>query len=83
MPLDTHEFGGRENVQVFPATVTDAVTSTPFLTFPYGSFFDVFGIFVRKAFEQHDDPEMRPMCNQSGRMFAQDGNFGIFQSSNN
>ena len=28
-------------LQVFPATFTDAVTSTPFLTFPYGSFFDV------------------------------------------
>ena len=41
MPLDTHESGGRENVQVFPAAFTDAVTSTPFLTFPYGSFFDI------------------------------------------
>ena len=38
---DTHEFGGRENVQVFRATFTDVVTSTPFLTFPYGSFFDI------------------------------------------
>ena len=28
-------------LQVFPATFTDAVTTTPFLTFPYGFFFDV------------------------------------------
>ena len=36
MPLDAHESGGRGNVQVFPAAVTDVVTFTPFLRFPMG-----------------------------------------------
>ena len=75
---------GRKNVAGFfqlPSLML--VTTTPFSTISFWSFLRCFCIFKQQTFELYDDPEMRPMCNQSGQMFAPDGDFGIFRSSGN
>ena len=80
MPPDAHDYGGRGNVQVFPAAVTDVVTLTPFLTFPMG----LSSIFWYRR-ERCSNNMLTQKCGtfvtNPGRMLAQGWQLGFLQLS--
>ena len=75
----------RESVcRVFPSFFTQLlVPSLRYQRFPLGIFFGILAFSSGRPFGQYDDSGMLPMHNQSGRMFALDGNSVFFKTSCN